>query len=102
MISKSEFEDIVIDFLNGYRITGVHTADSVENVFRACSMDPEVCIELMNMYQDRHSIDEMYYFLKDNIDNKHAVRLAGYKNIPGRNYNQIMNLFCYIVDFYAK
>ena len=102
MIDKKEFEEIVEDFLSGYRTGGGITADSVENLMRACDMNPEICVEVVKRYKEGDSIDSLIDYLRGVVGNKKAYRLVGYKGIKRCEYDKIMNLFCYIVDVYTR
>lgn len=102
MIGKKEFEGIVEDFLNGFRTSGGTAADSVENVLKACDMDPEICVDVVKRYKEGGSIDSLVEYLRGAVGDKKAYRLAGYKGITRCEYDKIMNLFCYIVDVYVK
>lgn len=102
MIGKKEFEEIVEDFLSGFRTGGGIIADSVENVMKACDMNPEICVDVAKRYKEGDSIDSLVEHLRGVVGDKTAYRLVGYKGIKRCEYDKIMNLFCYIVDVYAK
>ena len=102
MIGKKEFEEIVEDFLSGFRTGGGIIADSVENVMKACDMNPEICVDVAKKYKEGDSIDSLLWYLRGVVGDKKAYRLVGYKGITRWEYDKIMNLFCYIVDVYAK
>lgn len=102
MISKKEFEEIVEDFLNGFRTGGGIIANSVENLMRACDMNPEICVDVVKRYKEGDSIDSLVEYLRGVVGDKKAYRLVGYKGVTRGEYNKIMDLFCYIVDVYAR
>lgn len=64
MINKKEFEDLAEDFLNGLRAGGGTIADSVENVIRACSFEPEICKSVAEKYKKGASVEELLEYLR--------------------------------------